>query len=250
MNGPPDARSTGSRTCFLAATDGCAKRQRGAEQASPPLSWAAILLLAGHSRRMGTLKQHVVIDTRTFLEHILGTLQGTSPQPNPLILVGQAGDHRSRQTVAAIPGSAWVHNPQPGDGPLSSVRCGLDLLGPNQGFLLWPIDHPLVSSSTIAALLHEVGRDAARLIVPSDGRRRGHPVWIPGWAADELRTSPLEDGARWVFSRFPERIFHVIVNDPWIRGNLDHPADLEKARQALFSGSPSRPPPDPDSSPA
>jgi molybdenum cofactor cytidylyltransferase len=209
-----------------------------------------MVLLAGHSRRMGTLKQHAVIGTRTFLEHILGTLVATSPRPQQIILVGQAGDHRAQKAMADLPEAVWVQNPHPEDGPLSSIRCGLDRLEPHHGFLLWPIDHPLVGSPTIAALVAEVNEDATRLIVPSDGQRRGHPVWIPGWAAGHLRTSPLAEGARWVFGRFPERVFHVTVADPWIRGNLDHPADLEKARHTFHGGSAGPPPPNPDSAPS
>lgn len=182
---------------------------------------------------MGRPKQHVVVGGRTFLEHLLAGLAGLgSALAPPLAFVGQAGDAEGRARVEAA-GGTWVVNPRPEDGPLSSIRVALDLLPPGRGFLLWPVDHPLVRPSTLAALVAAARLEPGALVVPSVDQRRGHPVVFPGWAAAELRAAPLDEGARWVFQRHPDRIVHVTVDDRWIRFNVNTPEALAEAEGLL-----------------
>ncbi len=198
-----------------------------------PFLLSSICLLAGRSSRMGRAKQHIAVGGRTFLEHQLAGLAGLgSALAPPLAFVGQAGD-RDAQALVQAAGGTWVVNPRPEDGPLSSIRLALDLLPSGRGFLLWPVDHPLVRPATLAALVAAARHDPDALVVPSYDQRRGHPVIIPGWAAAELRQAPLEEGARWVFQRHPERILHVTVDDRWVRFNLNTPEALAEAENLL-----------------
>ncbi|NLI76916.1 MAG: nucleotidyltransferase family protein [Candidatus Riflebacteria bacterium] len=198
-----------------------------------PFSLSSVCLLAGRSSRMGRAKQHVCVGGRTFLEHLLAGLAelGSALAP-PLAFVGQ-GDDAVGRALAEGAGGTWVVNPRPEDGPLSSIRLALDLLPPGRSFLLWPVDHPLVQPSTLAALVAAARHDPGALVVPSFEQRRGHPVVFPGWAAAELRQAPLEEGARWVFQRHPERIVHVTVDDRWVRFNLNTPEALAEAERLL-----------------
>ncbi len=196
-------------------------------------AWSAVILLAGRSSRMGRPKQHATVGGKTFLEHVLlglGMVRGRVTPP--WLFVGQEADDAGRERVAAA-GGVWVVNPRPEDGPLSSIRRALDHLPAGRGFLLWPIDHPLVRPATLAALMAAAARQPEALTVPSVDRRRGHPVVFPAWAGAELRLAPLEEGARWVFQRYPERIVHVEVDDPWVRTNLNTPELLAAAERWL-----------------
>ncbi|HOT27954.1 MAG TPA: nucleotidyltransferase family protein [Candidatus Ozemobacteraceae bacterium] len=198
---------------------------------------AVICLLAGHSSRMGRPKQHLVIAGRTFLEHLLARLSGVRDRLGPLCFVGQAHDDEGREAIFRF-GGRWIVNPAPGDGPLSSIRLALAEIPEGRGFLLWPVDHPLVAVSTLEALLDAIGIDAERIVAPSDGERRGHPSYFPAWAREELLSCPLEAGAKLVLQRHPDLITHVVSNDPWIRRNINTPELLAEAEQELTRSGP------------
>jgi molybdenum cofactor cytidylyltransferase len=196
-------------------------------------AWAAVILLAGQSRRMGRPKQHVAVGGKTFLEHVLHGLAAVRAQVSPpWLFVGQDGDAAGRERVAAA-GGVWLVNPRPEDGPLSSIRVALPHLPAGWGFLLWPIDHPLVRPATLTALMAAAAAHPTALTVPSVDRQRGHPVVFPAWAVADLHQAPLDEGARWVFQRHPERIVHVEVDDPWVRTNLNTPELVAAAERWL-----------------
>ncbi|HOY66497.1 MAG TPA: nucleotidyltransferase family protein [Candidatus Ozemobacteraceae bacterium] len=197
---------------------------------SPPP--ALICLLAGHSSRMGSPKQHVLLGGRTFLEHLLSRVDILQHALGKRLFVGQDRDISSRSLVTAA-GGIWVVNHHPDDGPLSSIRLALERLPEPTGFLLWPIDHPLVAPETVSGILAAAAREPDFIVAPSDGTRRGHPSFFPAWAREELFAAPLEAGARWVMHRHPDRIRHVLTCDPWIRRNLNTPELLAEAAREL-----------------
>lgn len=204
-----------------------------------PIRPAVICLLAGHSSRMGSPKQHVLLNGSTFLEHLLARLAALRGRLGDLFFVGQAQDEKARGKILGF-GGRWVVNPAPDDGPLSSIRLAMGGIPPGTGFLLWPVDHPFVAVSTVEALLGEIEADPTSLVIPSDGERRGHPSYFPAWLRDELFAAPLDAGAKWVVQQHPDRIRHVLTTDPWIRRNINTP-DLLAAAEELLSRSPSPP---------
>ncbi|HEY9072202.1 MAG TPA: NTP transferase domain-containing protein [Candidatus Ozemobacteraceae bacterium] len=200
--------------------------------ASPPTPPALICLLAGHASRMGSPKQHVLLGQKTFLEHLLARVDAIRGMLGERFFIGQERDIRSSGLVTRS-GGIWVVNPAPDEGPLSSIRLALRQFSRPAGFLLWPIDHPLVAPSTVAEVLAEASRNPEAIVVPSDGERRGHPSCFPAWARDELFMAPLEAGARWVMQRHPDRIRHLLTHDPWIRRNLNTPELVTEAIREL-----------------
>ncbi|MBF0500810.1 MAG: NTP transferase domain-containing protein [Candidatus Riflebacteria bacterium] len=181
---------------------------------------------------MGNPKQHVELFGKTFLERVLDTLEiavsGTSSVLNPRLFVGREGDDRARALVEARSG-IWIINPRPEDGPLGSIHLALSHLPASAGFVLWPVDHPMVSSDTVQTILSAAGEATESIIVPSDGIHRGHPSRFPAWARDELLAAPLGQGARWILQNHPDRIVHVLVKDPWITRNINTREALEEA---------------------
>lgn len=195
---------------------------------------AVICLLAGHSSRMGRPKQHLVIAGSTFLEHLLARLEAVRSRLGTLCFVGQPHDDKAREAISRF-GGRWIVNPAPEDGPLSSIRLALTDIPAGRGFLLWPVDHPLVAASTLEALLETIEAEPGWIATPSDGERRGHPSYFPAWAREDLIAAPLDAGAKWVLQRHPDRIRHVLTDDPWIRRNLNTPELLAEAEQQLAS---------------
>lgn len=177
---------------------------------------------------MGQPKQHVEVGGKSFLTHICTTISNFE-RITPRVFVGQPQDIRSKETIDSYAG-IWQENADIDLGPLHSIRLALYHFPTNLGFLLWPIDHPLVSMETVSALLLKAAEAPDNLIIPSDGTKRGHPSYFPPWASEEIRKAPLDRGAKWVLKQFPEKIIHLTVPDIWITKNLNSPERLNEAR--------------------
>jgi molybdenum cofactor cytidylyltransferase len=188
----------------------------------------ALVLLAGFSRRMGQLKQHTRLAGHTFLETIISRLTACRSKLRHLLFVGQAEDEISQKLVEEI-GGIWLVNPAPERGPLSSVRIAIEHCSDDFAKLLWPIDHPLVASSTVEKLIELWQSCPECITIPSTGTRRGHPSIFPAWCCREFFDIDLNEGAKALLNRHPDRINHLLTNDPWIRKNLNTPEMLAEA---------------------
>lgn len=191
-----------------------------------------ITLLAGHSRRMGQPKQHARLGKTTFLERLLQTVASLAFSLSPRLFVGQDSDTLARRLVEDS-GGIWLTNPAPENGPLSSIRIALNRLPADHGFLLWPVDHPLVAVSTVEKLLEEAARHPGSIVVPSHGMRRGHPSRFPARARPDLLSGPLDEGARFILQHHPDWVRHLETDDPWTVQNLNTPELLALAEATL-----------------
>ncbi|PKL50939.1 MAG: hypothetical protein CVV42_01170 [Candidatus Riflebacteria bacterium HGW-Riflebacteria-2] len=192
----------------------------------------ALILLAGFSRRMGQLKQHTSLAGRTFLETITGKLINCRSQFRHLLFVGQQNDSAAEKLVKEN-GGVWLTNPQPELGPLSSIRIALQHCSDDAAKLLWPVDHPMIASETVARLIALWQEESDMITVPSDGERRGHPTIFPGWCCREFFEIGLEDGAKKLLQMHPERIKYLLTDDVWITRNLNTPQILSEAEAWL-----------------
>jgi molybdenum cofactor cytidylyltransferase len=193
---------------------------------------AAVILLAGFSTRMGSPKQHVKLGKLTFLERIVQTLKDNNDSIHNITLVGQKTDLKSK-SLAQENGGIWLENPQPELGPLSSIRLAVKTLSGFSAFLLWPVDHPMVTSDTVSKLLELHKLYPESIIIPSTGERRGHPSLFPSWCFGLFDEIPLDVGARGILEKYPDRIKHLVVNDAWIRKNLNNLDALKEAQNAI-----------------
>lgn len=192
----------------------------------------SIVLMAGFSRRMGQLKQHVKIGDKTFLEHIVSKLQACNSDLNKMFFVGQKKDFVGADYVNSI-GGFFIENPSPDDGPLSSIRLALNSIDEDSAFMLWPTDHPLINIETVLELIKRWKEKPDFITVPSDGQSRGHPTIFPAWCRKFMFEVALDKGAKAVLQMFPEKINYVLTQDPWIKRNINTPALLEEAMNQI-----------------
>ena len=193
---------------------------------------ASLVLLAGFSKRMGMPKQHVTIFNKTFLEHIIYSLQKNRSNISSMIFVGQANDIKSIEIANNI-GGKWINNPTPELGPLSSIRLALKNLENNYSILLWPTDHPLVNHKTVSKIIEEWKKRPDLITIPSNGQRRGHPSIFPAWACKEMFNINLEKGAKQICINNPDKINHVLTDDPFIIKNLNTPEAIRELLDAV-----------------
>lgn len=180
---------------------------------------------------MGSPKQHLKLGSESFLDRICRTLKSLASPLSPLIFVGSPADDTSPGKISEL-GGTWIANHEIDLGPLHSIHLALEKIPFQTGFLLWPVDHPLVKPGTIDRILQRAEECPERFIIPSFENRRGHPSRFPPWARKDLLTAPPDQGARHVLHAHPEMIEYVLVTDPWVTRNLNTP---ERYREALES---------------
>ena len=90
------------------------------------------------------------------------------------------------------------------------------------------VDVPMLTSGTVRAVVEawlNTGAPVARPIVEG---RRGHPVIFDRQLFDELRSAPLDSGARVVVRAHWAQSVDVPVQDPGCLIDVDTPADYRR----------------------
>lgn len=185
------------------------------------LPWVGVVPCAGASRRMGATKALLELDGRTFLERVVAAL--AEGGCTSVLVVIPEGDGALEAAARAAGGDA-VPNPDPGEGPITSLRLAIArVAGAAAGVAYLPVDHPLVRPATIARLLDAARESGAPLTVPVLGARRGHPAIFAASLFEELVDPALEGGARVVVHRRLDEARLVEVDDPGVLADIDTP---------------------------
>ncbi len=197
----------------------------------PPV--VPIILAAGMSRRMGRTKALLRFDGRTCLSLVLESCRQGGAS-TPLVVLG----HDAESVRAVIPpGPRACTNPAFGEsGPAASLRIALDQLPAEaEALLLFPVDYPLVSAAVIRALLErwaEVRPRGRRIVVPSHGRRRGHPAIFDRGLWPELRALGDHDPIHRVVRAHEAEIEHMETDDPAVLMDMNTPEDYRRCLAA------------------
>ena len=201
---------------------------------------SGIVLAAGSSSRMGQAKSALPFGQtgETVLSRIVSTILAGGV-PELVVIAGAHIDavrqamprHEPRARVIEHPG--WEH------GQLSSLIAGLDAIDQPllEAALVTPVDVPLVSPFTVAAVVSAWRRTRASIVRPADGERHGHPVVFDRAVFDALRAADPNIGAKAVFATYRDRIVNVEVKDAGAFEDIDTPEDYERLRSWVVPGS-------------
>jgi nicotine blue oxidoreductase len=180
---------------------------------------------------MGRPKALLDAGGRSFVSAVVGALVGGGCDP-VLVVVAPGQDEVARKAEAA--GAAILTNPDPGEGPITSLRLALARLGEGVlGVAFCPVDHPLVKADTVARLVDAFRESQAPLALPMVADKRGHPVILGPTLFPELEDAGLEGGARAVVHRHLGEALLVSVSDPGAVTDIDTPEDY---RAAFYPG--------------
>lgn len=188
---------------------------------------SGILLAAGESRRMGSPKALLPYQGQTFLERICTAFFDAGV--DELIVVLGAWEDKLRPALPRHPSLRTVVNPHYAQGQLSSLVCGLGALSPDsEAAVVNLVDHPLIRTETIAALIASFRTDPLPIIIAAHRGKRGHPVLFSRQVYAELLAAPLDKGAKTVVRKDPARVRHVPLDDPGIVADIDTPQDYRR----------------------
>ncbi len=183
----------------------------------------AIIPAAGKGRRMGADKALLDLGGLTAMERIARSLE--SAGVDEMLVV------RSREALP-LPPLPIAHRIVTvfGDGDMAdSLRAAEQEVSPAcDVVLVLPVDHALVESDTIAAVIAAAHREGVAIARPSFRGKPGHPVAMRRGAFAEIQQkgTVLRDLVR----KEPSRVRDVPTANAWTVADLDEPADLEAAR--------------------
>ena len=189
--------------------------------------WEALVLAAGSSTRLGRVKALVDFGGRPALQRVLDVLRAAGAAGG--VVVTGAHGPEIRAAVDPTP-LAWAENPDPGSGRMGTIRIGLARLDPAADVLLWPVDRPLASRDTVAALVAaDDERGAGEVRVPLAEGRRGHPIVLPASLRDTLMAADNDASLRDLIRTSGVRRRDTEVDDPGIHFDLDTEESVAEA---------------------
>lgn len=170
------------------------------------LKVGVVLLAAGKGSRMGDVpKCLLALDGVALIRRHLAAM--TEAGIDDLVIVT---GHYHEQIEPAISGltARIIRNPEPEEGQQSSVRIGLEALGPGLDLAVVALaDQPLVGSAELHELLAAFRRRPAgtQIVYPAVGGQRGNPVAFAG----EIVAAMLASGAGRKFIDTHPELVHV-----------------------------------------
>ena len=184
---------------------------------------AAIVLTAGKSERMmGQPKALLQFKGRTFLEHVLGAIEGAGINHTAIVV----GHHR-REIDAALALPNLVFNANYEQGMSTSVQAGIRALPAGVSAAgIFLVDHPLIDATTIRSLSGRL--EPGRISLPFHEGRRGHPVFFSSELFGEILDLRADQGLNVVVRRDPARVIEVPVSNGGVLRDIDTPEEFEK----------------------
>ncbi len=193
---------------------------------------ARIILAAGAGSRMGKIKALLPLCGQTALERI-AKLEFTPDFTETQVVCGFEADQVAGAAAALGLQSTINENWQKGQ--TGSLIKGIQACHNADYYLLHPVDLPLIEAEDYGALAESMAHDPGRSIyVTSYAQRRGHPIIFNEAIAEKVCALGPDDPLR-NLTRAENDVGYAQVSNPWVRGDLDVPEDLEKARRHLDS---------------
>jgi|GEM_PF-85945 len=190
---------------------------------------SALILAAGYSSRIGTLKPLLPIGGSTAMEEAIKRFLEAGIE-DIRVVVG----HRADDITPLLDnlGVQWVLNEHFDRGMLSSVLTGVKSLEPDvEAFFLLPVDIPLVKSRTLDALIQAYQSNRPNIAYPRFQGLRGHPPLIA--TACMAQTALHWDhpgGLRAFLTRYENEACDIDVVDQAILMDCDTDQDWRKLR--------------------
>jgi CTP:molybdopterin cytidylyltransferase MocA/HD superfamily phosphohydrolase YqeK len=187
---------------------------------------SAIILAAGHSRRMQRFKPLLPLGGRTVLDRVISIYRNAGV--TDLRVVTGFRSEAIRSALSSLPVSV-VHNPAHDAGMFSSVQAGINTLPTDTAsFFVHPVDIPLVRPHTLVMLMEAFDAHSSPVAYPVFDNTRGHPPLIGAALKDTLLSHGDSGGLSALLHRFDATALDVQVADEGVLLDIDTPDDFRR----------------------
>ena len=215
--------------------------------------FGVIILAAGLSSRMQAFKPLLPVDGRPAIEGLIETAKAAGLSDITVV----TGHSRERlQPVLARHGVAEAFNEDYESGMFSSIKAGLAKASQTaaaestvkDGYLLMPVDCPLISVSVLRAVMDAVlAADAAEAAAPDktggdafavavfEGKK-GHPLYIPGSLIEEILRSDGTGGLAAITDKYADSMIRVETGEEGCLLDMDTPEGYEDIKRFVAKG--------------
>jgi len=181
----------------------------------------AIILAAGQSSRMKTLKPILNIENKPAIIRLVDTFKAAGIE-DITIIVGYHAD-RLKETLASYHLNYQL-NPQPSEGMFSSIQAGLSKLDQTyEGVFIIPADIPLIKESTLMQLLECFNQHPSSIILPTCLGQTGHPVLISKKYITKILEASKEAHLNYLLETWQEDCIEMPCFDQSILMDMDTP---------------------------
>ncbi len=187
---------------------------------------SAIVMAAGRSSRMGSLKQLLPFGGTTVIERITSVLLASRIEET-IIVLGHRGDEIQAQLAGYD--VQIVRNPDPHGDMLSSTQCGVRAATPGHGLMIVLGDQPLITTEMVDELISFYEKKQEFFIIPVHGDKRGHPMIVSPRYRDDILSLRGDTGLKELRDRYPEAIYGVPVDTDHMLADMDYYHEYENA---------------------
>jgi len=202
--------------------------------------FGVIILAAGLSSRMKAFKPLLPVDGRPALEGLIETAQAAGL--SDITVVTGYGREKLTPVLARL-SAAEAYNEDYESGMFSSVRAGLAKAietaadsAPRDGYLLLPVDCPLISVRVLRTVMDAVPAGASAdapgdFAVATFEGKKGHPLYIPAGRTEEILDADGAGGLAAVTDRYADSMIRVETGEEGCLLDMDTPEgyrDIEK----------------------
>jgi molybdenum cofactor cytidylyltransferase len=196
----------------------------------------AIVLAAGRSSRMGRAKATLPAgDGQTFLTRIVRTFLDAGVD-DVIVVVGHGADAIAANFSESGLPARFVVNREYDRGQLSSLLAGLNVIDrPGvSAVLVTLVDVPLVSASTVRAVIDAYRRTGAPIVRPTSGDRHGHPLLIERSVFAALRAADFTSGAKPIVRAYASATGDIPIEDEGAFTDIDTEEEYRKTISVRF----------------
>jgi len=191
---------------------------------------SAILLAAGESRRMGTFKQLLDFEGKTFVERCVDELLAS--KANEVIVVTGHRDDDVRRTIGERE-VRFAYNAEYRSGMAGSILCGLSAVAPGtEAVLISLADQPQITAHVIDQVVDAYLTQRPSIVVPRYSGRKGHPIIIDLKLKDEVFKMDPAEGLRRIVRRYSGETVYVEAATDAILTDFDYPEDYSALKRA------------------
>ncbi|BCZ46477.1 molybdopterin-guanine dinucleotide biosynthesis protein MobA [Clostridium gelidum] len=187
-------------------------------------SYAAIILAAGYSSRMGDFKPLMDLGGKNSLQRCINLFKNAGI--NDIIVV--TGYQNNRIEEMLTDDIRTVVNNKYNEGMFSSIKAGAKVLSKNtDAFFLLPVDIASVKVHTIEKMIGTYEKIQDGILFPTFNEEKGHPTLISCSLVEEILMKNPEGGLREILSEHKEQWYYEETADRGILLDMDTKEDVK-----------------------